>query len=63
MLDGGEGVVEVMQEGFPPLVFGWAAEALGVIFEAIPLDEQQVTRGLLDPVVESRATGNRASRR
>src|SRR5580704_9761746 len=41
VLDEGEGVVEVMQGVPPPLVGRRAAEALGVVPEPLPFDEEQ----------------------
>lgn len=47
VLHDGERVVEVVQQFAPPLVLGRAAEADGVVLEAVLLDQQQVGAGAL----------------
>lgn len=42
VFDGGKGVVEVMEQRLPALIFRGLPKADGVIFEAVPLDEKQV---------------------
>ena len=42
VLDGGEGIVEVVQQGFPLLVLGGFAEPDGVILQRCPFHEEEV---------------------
>lgn len=51
MFHGGEGV-EVMQEGLPFLISRGGAEADSVIFERLPMDEQDVSVGVLETAAE-----------
>lgn len=52
MFDGGEGIVEVVEEGFPLLVLGRLAEVDGVALEGFPLDEEEIAVGGFDAVEE-----------
>jgi hypothetical protein len=42
VLHGGKRIVEVVEQAAPFLVIGGAAEAGGVVFQALPADQQQV---------------------
>ncbi len=59
VLDGGKGIVEVVEECFPALVFGRASESNGVIFKRFPIDEQQVAGLVLDAALEAVADVSR----
>jgi trans-2-enoyl-CoA reductase len=52
VLDCGEGIIEAVQERLPLLIFGRGAEANGVVFERLPMDEQYVTAGVLNATAE-----------
>src|SRR5437588_12149522 len=56
VLDGREGVVEVVEQRAPLLVLGRPAEAFGVVFEAVPLDQQQIPARLFDAAFEPQGT-------
>jgi hypothetical protein len=51
-----------MKKGFPPVVGGGPAKALGVILQLIPLDEQQVVVGLFMAAGESKSLETSAFR-
>ena len=55
VVDRGERVVEVVEQLSPLLVRRRAAEAFGVVFEAVPLDQQQVVARSLDTARERQA--------
>jgi hypothetical protein len=52
MFYGGEGIVEVMQEGLPFLISRRGAEADGMVFERLPMDEQDISVGVLETAAE-----------
>ena len=52
MLYGGEGIVEVMQENLPLLILRRAAKADGVVFEGLPLHEQEVAAAVFEAAAE-----------
>src|SRR5689334_8761967 len=45
MIDGGEGFIEMMQSLAPFLIFRRAAKAHRVIFQRVPIDEDQILPG------------------
>ena len=53
MLDDREWFVEVVQQASPLLIRGRTPEALGVVFEGVPLDQQEIARGTLQAVLEA----------
>jgi hypothetical protein len=48
VLDRREGIVEMMQEFAPAFVLGRPAKTFGVALEAVPVDEQKVSMGILE---------------
>jgi len=48
MFDDGKGIVVVMQKRSPALIFRGLSETDGMVFEAIPMDEQDVSIRIFD---------------
>ena len=52
MLDGGKGIVEVMQQGFP-LIILWGSSESGVMrLQGFPVHQQEVLVGFLDAALQ-----------
>ena len=52
-----KGVVEVVEQAAPFLVRSRASEALGVVFQGLPVDQEDVTLGLGQKRLRSLGTG------
>ena len=47
-----KGVVEVVEQAAPFLVRGRASEALGVVFQGLPVDQEDVPVGLFQALLQ-----------
>ena len=56
-----EWVVEVVEQAAPFLVLGRASEALGVVFQGLPVDQEDVPVGLLEALLRLAGDGYSAA--